>query len=140
VAGTITLSLSLQSAGGQVTATAASMLHVLRAAPVTRALQVVHTASGFELHLTGYSTPRQLTQAIVQLTPSPGSNLQTPQLTITLATLAGSWYQSAAASQFGSQFTLVLPFTIQGDASVINSVSVSLVNDQGSSTAVSSKF
>ena len=114
VAGTITLSLSLQSAGGEVTATVARTLHVLRAAPVASLLRVLHTAAGFELHVTGYATTRQLTQAVVGLTPSAGSNLQTTQLTIPLSDLAGSWYQSAASSQFGSQFTLVLPFTIQG--------------------------
>jgi hypothetical protein len=140
VAGTITMNLGLQSAKGEVTATAVRTLHVLRAAPVTRTLQVVHTAGGFELHITGYATPRQVTQAVVQLTPSAGSNLQTTQLTIPLTDLAGSWYQSAASTQFGSQFTLVLPFSIQGNAAGIDSVSVSLVDSQGSSTAVSSKF
>ena len=35
---------------------------------------------------------------------------------------------------------LVLPFTIQGDGAGIDSVSVSLVNSQGSSSAVSGKF
>ena len=34
----------------------------------------------------------------------------------------------------------VLPITIQGDAAGIDSVSVSLVNSQGSSSAVSGKF
>jgi hypothetical protein len=140
VAGTITLNLSVQSAGGEVTATSARMLHVLRAAPVMRTLQLVHTAGGFEVHIAGYSTPRQLTQAVVQLTPSPGSNLQTTQLTIPLSDLAGNWYQSAASNRFGSQFTLVLPFTIQGNAAGIDSVGVTLANDMGSSPAQSSKF
>jgi hypothetical protein len=140
VAGTITLNLGLQSANGEVTATSSRTLHVPRAAPVTRAVQVVHTAAGFEVHITAYSTPRQLTQAVVQLTPSAGSNLQTTQLTIPLTDLAGQWYQSAASSQFGSLFTLVLPFTIQGNAAGIDSVGVSLVNSQGSSPAVTSKF
>jgi hypothetical protein len=140
VAGTITLNLGLQSASGEVTATSTRTLHVPRAAPVTRALRVVHTAGGFELHITAYSTPRQLTQAVVQLTPSAGTNLQTTQLTIALTDLAGNWYQSAASSQFGSQFTLVLPFSIQGNAAGIDSVGVSLVNNQGSSAAVTSKF
>ena len=72
VAGTITLNLSLQSAKGEVTATSARTLHVLRAAPVASMLRVVHTAAGFELHITGYSTPRQLTQAVVGLTPCGG--------------------------------------------------------------------
>jgi hypothetical protein len=140
VAGTITLNLSLQSAGGEVTATAARTLHVLRAVPITRTMLLVHTAAGFEVRLTGYSTPRQLTQAQVQLTPSAGSNLQTTQLTIPLTNLAANWYQSAASNLFGSQFTLVLPFTIQGDASGIDTVAVSLANDQGSSSTMTSKF
>ena len=115
-------------------------MHVPRAAPVVSAVRVVHTTGGFELHVTGYSTPRQVTQAAVQLTPSAGGNLQTTQLTIPLTGVAGNWYQSAASSQFGSQFTLVLPFSIQGDAAGIDSVGVSLVNNQGSSPAVSAKF
>ena len=140
VAGTITLTLSLQSAKGEVTETSTRTLRVLRAAPVMRGLQVVHTSGGFELRLTAYSTPRQLTQAVVQLTPAAGSNLQTTQLNIPLTDLAATWYKSAASSAFGSQFTLVLPFTIQGDAAGIDSVSVSLVNNLGSSPAVSAKF
>ena len=140
VAGTITLNLSLQSARGEVTATAARVLHVPATAPVASVLRVVHTSGGFELHVTGYSTPRQLTQAVVQLTPSAGSNLQTTQLTIPLTDLAGSWYQSAASSHFGSQFTLVLPFTIQGSAPGIDSVAVTLANNQGTSPSISSKF
>src|SRR5262249_775534 len=112
----------------------------LRAAPVTRKLVLVHTAGGFELQITGYSTPRQLTQAVVTLTPSAGSNLQTTQLTIPLTDLAGSWYQSAASNRFGSQFTLVLPFTIQGNAAGIDSVGISLANGNGSSPPSSSKF
>ena len=120
VAGTITLNLSLQSAKGEVTETISKALHVLRTAPVTRAVLVVRTAGGFELHITGYSTPRQLTQAVVQLSPSAGGNLQTTQLTIPLTDLAASWYKSSASGAFGSQFMLVLPFTVQGDAAGID--------------------
>jgi hypothetical protein len=140
VAGTITLTLSAQPAGGEVTATATSTMHLVRSAPVIRTTSLVHTPAGFELHITGYSTPRQLTQALVSLTPSPGSNLQTTQLTIPLSDLAGTWYRSAASNQFGSQFTLVLPFTIQGDASGIASVGVTLANDQGNPPIVISQF
>src|SRR5262249_8645251 len=75
----------------------------------------------------------QLTRALVQLTPSAGSNLQTTQLTIQLADLAAKWYQSPASNVFGSQFTLILPFTIQGDTAGIESVTASLAHDQGSS-------
>ena len=53
VAGTITLNLSLQSATGEVTATSTSTLRVLSCRSGHATLQVVHTAGGFELHLTG---------------------------------------------------------------------------------------
>ena len=140
VAGTITMNLSMQPAGGQAIATATRIVQINRAAPATRNVVLVPTPGGFELHITGYSTSRQLTRAAVQLTPSAGSNLQTTQLTISLSDLASNWYQSAASKLFGSQFTLVLPFTIQGSAASIDSVTASLANDVGSSQPVSVKF
>jgi hypothetical protein len=140
VAGTITLDLSLQPSGGQTIATATRVLHINRAAPSMRNVILAPTSAGFELHITGYSTPRELTRADVQLSPSAGSNLQTTQLTIPLTDLASNWYQSVASRVFGSQFTLVLPFTIQGNAAGIDSVSVSLANNTGSSQGVNVKF
>ncbi|MCU1237537.1 MAG: Ig family protein, partial [Candidatus Solibacter sp.] len=141
VAGAITLDLSLQSPKGEVTATAQRTLHVARTAPVARAVEVAHTSGGFELRITGYSTPRELTQATVQLTAAAGSNLQTTQLNIPLTDLATSWFQSAASARFGSQFVLVLPFTIQqGSAASIDSVGVTLTNKQGTSPAVTAKY
>ena len=139
MAGTITLNLPLQSAKGVVTEAATRTLRVLRAAPVIRGLQAVHTAGGFEIRLATYSTPREVTQAVVQSTPAPGTNLQTTQPNIPLTDVAAC-YKSSASTAFGSQFALVLPFTIQGNAAGIDSVSVSLVNSQGSSSAVSGSF
>jgi hypothetical protein len=140
VAGAISLSLSIDSPGGETIATSTQSLHVTRAAPVTRSMLLVKTSGGFELHIAGYSTPRQLTQATVQLTPAAGANLQTTQLSIPLADLASNWYQSSAANLFGSQFTLILPFTIEGDTAGIDTVSVSLANDEGNSPMVSTKY
>jgi hypothetical protein len=130
----------VQSARSEVAATAARSLHVLRAAPVARSLEVVRTSAGFDLRLTGYSTPLQLTQAVVQLTPAAGSALQSTELTIPLTDLAANWYQSSTAAPFGSQFMLTLPFTVQGNTSAIDSASVRLVNSQGTSAPVTAKF
>jgi hypothetical protein len=95
---------------------------------------------GFQLRITGYSTPLQLTQAIVQLTPAAGSNLQTTELTIPLTELANAWYQSSVAAPFGSQFVLTLPFTVQGNMAAIESASVRLVNSLGTSAPATAKF
>jgi len=140
VAGAITLDLSLQSARGEVNTTVSRAVRVPRTAPVARALKVVRTAAGFELQVTGYSTTLELTQAVVQLTPAAGTTLQSAELTIPLTELANAWYRSPAAAPFGSQFTLSLPFTVQGNTAGIDSASVKLVNAQGASASVTAKY
>ena len=140
VAGTINLALSLQSDKGDVNTSVTRALHVLRAAPVARSMEAVRTATGFELRITGYSTPLQVTAAVVQLTPTAGTALQTTELTIPLTDLANSWYQSSVAAPFGSQFVLTLPFTVQGNTTGIDSASVRLVNAQGTSAPATAKF
>jgi hypothetical protein len=51
--------------------------------------------------------------------------------------LFAAWYGSAASAQYGSQFTLTQPFTVQGDPAAVVSVSVTLTNKIGNSTPVS---
>jgi hypothetical protein len=52
-----------------------------------------------------------------------------------LTVTANNWYTSAAATPFGSQFLLVLPFTVQGSQNSIASVTVQLQNDLSAATA-----
>lgn len=142
VAGTITLTLSVQAGGQDITPSPAPTrsFPIQRSAPVLRAVSVNRSGSGFEVLATGYSTPRQVTQAIFRFTPAPGSGLQTTELTIPADSLFSRWYQDPASAQFGSQFTFSQSFTINGDPNAIASLSVALVNDQGQSQAVSSNY
>ena len=87
-----------------------------------------------------FGPTRELVNASVRLTPAPGADLQTPTFTIQLADVAGRWFQDPAGMQFGSQFTLVLPFTVQGDPSAIASATVTLSNQSGSSQAATVSF
>ena len=68
------------------------------------------------------------------------TNLQTTELTVALAATFNTYFQSAAAADFGGQFTLTIPFTIQGDTATVNSVTVVLTNGVGSSQAVTATF
>src|SRR5207249_3343405 len=81
-------------------------------APVIRNAKVVRNATGFEMRVSGFSTSKKVTQATVRFA---GSGLQTTELAVPLQELAGNWYRSPASIPFGSQFSLVLPFTIQGN-------------------------
>jgi hypothetical protein len=143
VSGTITVTITYQSIGGAAAPVVLTRtVHIARAVPSIRdnGVSVVVTSGGFEMHITGWSTPRNLTDAKVHLTPAAGHNLQTTDLTVSLASVAPQWYASAASAQFGSQFTLVLPFTVQGTTAAIASVSVQLTNSVGASLLTSASF
>ncbi len=143
VAGTISLSLSAQSEGSTITPSPppGRTLTLSRRAPVITRLNIAsRSASGFELAITGFSTPRSLTQASFRFTPVQGANLQSSTVTVSLATSATSWFQSPTATSVGGQFRLLMPFTVQGDVNSIQSVSVTLTNAEGTYEASSVQF
>ncbi len=140
VAGTITLTVSWQ-AGGVTLAVPAALTQSIQidpAAPVISAVTATATSSSLTVTITGYSNTRELTEAMLQFAPATGQTLQTTSLTVPLSSYAASWFAGSASDQYGSQFTLTLPFTVSnGDASAIGSVSVQLVNTKGTSTLAS---
>jgi|HubBroStandDraft_1064217.scaffolds.fasta_scaffold01291_11 hypothetical protein len=140
VAGTITLTVSWQAGGATLPSPAAltQTIQIAPAVPVITAVSATTTSSGFQVTVTGYSNTREASQAVLQFTPASGQTLQTTSVTVSLTSAATSWFQSSASDQYGSQFILTLPFTVSnGSASAIGSVSVQLVNSQGSSTSAS---
>ena len=108
MAGTIQIDVTLEGAAAPGLSRA---IRINQSAPTIRSLKLVRNQTGFELQLTGYSTTREVTQAAVRFA---GSGLQTTELAVPLSDLARSWYQNPASIPFGSQFTLRLPFTVQG--------------------------
>jgi hypothetical protein len=46
-----------------------------------------------------------------------------------------TWYHNTASTAFGSAFSFVQTFTVQGDSSLIETVTVRLANVQGSTTS-----
>ena len=137
VSGTITLSVTSDLPGGNVD----QSVVVARAAPVVRSVTVVKNASGFQVQAVGFSNSRELANASLHFTPAAGQNIQTADLTVKLADLASQWYASDTSAQFGGQFLLVLPFTIQqGNQSAIGSVGIQLQNAQGTSAIATANF
>lgn len=139
VEGTITLTIKLQSAGASAT-TATQTIQVTPAVPAIRGISLVTTSTGFEVHITGLSNTREVSEADLRFQAAAGSSIQTSSLFINLSAAANQWYQSAASVPFGSQFVLVLPFNVQGGVNSIASVSVILKNSVGSSVSSSATF
>jgi hypothetical protein len=138
VAGTIHLSLdSVTVAGQPVTATNGTFdITIPLLPPVITSVRLLNrTSGGFDVEITGYSTPRNMTQATFQFTAGAGGSLATVQLQPDIAATFTTYYQSNASQAVGSAFVYTQPFIAQqGDANVVTSVTVSLTNSQGTFT------
>lgn len=142
VAGTITLTLKLTAAGMDITPSPAPtvVLRVNAGVPVITSATVTTTSGGFNLVVVGYSTPRDMTSAAVTFTPAPGVTLTSNTATISLSQVFTTWYQSATSAQYGSMFSLEIPFTIENGTSALTSVSITLTNSQGVSAAATAAY
>ncbi len=152
VAGTITLVPSFQSTDGAIPLTPTNPpqlnLAVANTPPQLLSVQVTtRVENGFQLLVTGYATSRQLTQISIVFAPTPGENVQTTRLDMNVDATFNAWYQSATAIPFGSQFTAVIPITIQGDLKdakthldTIKSVAVTLTNRVGNSQTITTSI
>jgi hypothetical protein len=140
VAGTIDLNVQLQSNGTDITPASPALrtVRVDRLAPRIVSVSVVKTSTGFDVHLIGFATTREVTQGTFQFS---GNGMSPISITVPLGSFSKPWFQSAAAAQFGGQFGLVQSFLWQGQPTgTLNSVSVSLVNAQGTSAAAQGNF
>jgi hypothetical protein len=139
-AGRITVTVSVRAGSVDVTPSSApsASVQIARGVPVITNVAIVNrTTSGFELHVTGYATPREVTGATFQFS---GSNLQTTSLTADAAvnTAFTKWYGGAESPPFGSSFKYVQAFMVsQGSVSSITSATVTLRNSLGNSTSAS---
>jgi hypothetical protein len=96
------------------------------------------TASSFEVELTAYSTPRDLSSARFTFIAAADSDLEgNSTLDVALNERFSGWYESAEGRQNGGAFRLRVPFALEGDAGAIDSVVVTLTNSAGTSAAVS---
>jgi len=96
-------------------------------------LIATRTSTGFTVTICGYTTTRELTQAVFAFNPAAGANLQTTSLTLSVASLFAPWLQGAQV--IGSQFLYTQAFTVTGNLQAVTSITVTLMNAQGSSQA-----
>jgi len=145
VAGAIRINATLEAAGVDVTpvAAVACTITLARRVPAVTEVGIGYTATGFNLSITGYSTPRQVTEARFRFLPRPEYNWAPIEIVIPAETIAGKfsdWYRSSASAQFGSQFTLLQPFRVDQNLHTVGSVYVSLRNQEGLSAEQSASF
>ncbi len=138
VAGTITLTLDFKAGTQDVTPQPAptQVITIAPQAPVITSVTASTTSGGIEVDVTGFSNTRDMTSAAFTFQAASGF-FTTPTITITASQLFSTWYSNTVSAQYGSQFTFAQQFNVTGSPSGITSVSVTLTNSVGTSTAMS---
>jgi hypothetical protein len=139
IAGLIHIELAAVYAGEKNLVTApypSTELTVPRIAPVITSLAIERdTGSSFDIVISGYSTPRDMTTVSVTFTAKAGKTIDEPStVSVQLSDLFRTYYNAAASQAGGSAFTgLRLPVSVSGATDAIGSISVVLTNSAGSS-------
>ncbi|MGB6686927.1 MAG: FG-GAP-like repeat-containing protein [Terracidiphilus sp.] len=134
-AGTITVTITLNAGGADVTPTtlAPVVVAVPPAPPVINSTTITRNGTTMTIAILGLSSTREMSQATFHFTPASGQSLTTTDLTVDLTPAFTTWYQSAGSDRFGTTFLYTQPFTLSTDSSSVGSVSVTLSNSQGAS-------
>ncbi|HTS74679.1 MAG TPA: Ig domain-containing protein [Bryobacteraceae bacterium] len=140
VAGTITLTVSSVTAGGTdvtPTPTPTATITTHATVPFISSINFMQTAGGVTVVVNGFSSALNMTSGTFVFAPATNATLAASSFTVPLSMPFTTWYQSSAAAQYGSEFTLTVPFGVQGSAADLVAVTVTLTNAQGSSSQCS---
>jgi hypothetical protein len=138
VAGTITITTTLQDSNGTVLPSPAPVVMTVNpTVPViTSVIPCAITLSGFSISVTGRSTPRNMTSALFHFTLPTNTQPSTLDVTVPLTTAFAAWYGNSNSNAFGSTFKMTVQFSFTGPpGSTVPFVAVtgSLTNSIGTS-------
>jgi hypothetical protein len=137
VAGTITITTVLtDSAENTLPPPEPTVIVINPTPPVITRVTVTSVIGGFNVSVTGYSTPRDMISATFHFAPTTGTNLAATDVPVQLTAPFTTWYSDPASNAYGSQFTMVVPFTFTGPPGTtfpIAAVTVNLTNSKGTS-------
>ncbi len=140
-AGTITITAALAGADGTnltPTPIPTTTMVIAKAVPVITKLTFNTNAGGgtFTVSATGFSTTREVKTAIYHFQAASGTTLAQPDVTVDVSSAFTGWYNSAASTPFGTQFTVTVPFTFSGPLP-ISTLTMDLTNSMGTSAHAS---
>jgi hypothetical protein len=143
LAGTISLDAVFQAGGAA--SNAASPAHasgtVQLLPPVIVGTPTATVAAGsIQVSWTALSTTRQVTSATYQFSFTAASNQAPIQITVPIDALISAWYATPASLGFGSLFEFTQTFSVNGDASQLAGVNITLTSNQGTSQTVNVSF
>jgi hypothetical protein len=133
VAGTIKVVITLTGNGNTTTLAPATVAVAPSVPNIQSAVLNPGTGENIEVVVVASSSTREISAVTFHFTPVAGKTLQTSDFTLTKPSQFSQWFTSPASAANGGSFTYTQPFTLNQDPSVIESVTVTLENGQGSS-------
>jgi len=137
VSGTVVLKVSIQNG---VTDVPVKTVTVPLTNPKLTNVNAVRISGGLRVQVTGYSPERRVNNVEFGFDVKTSSGTQRVTLSRIVLPEFDTWYKNAASSAFGSSFMFEQLFTVQGDTSGIDAVTVSLTNSQGTGSSIRTQF
>jgi hypothetical protein len=132
VTGTVVATVDVDSGS---TGMSAGTVTILPTPPKLVNIAAERTPGGLRVQVTGYSPERKLSNAQFGFDVRTPAGIQHVNLVRNVESDFATWYNSPASAAYGSSFMFEQLFTVQGDASMIDSVTVSLTNAQGTASS-----
>jgi hypothetical protein len=114
------------------------IVRISQIAPVLNNATVDRITGGFNITVDGFSSTREVAEAVLTLTPAAGRELQSTRIVVPLVDRFKEWFANPVSFPFGTQFRLVMPFS--GDPAAITSATLKLRNSIGESEERTIRF
>ncbi len=137
LAGTITLTATV--AGDQPPPPTTAAINIAATGPVIDSVTLSQSSGGLTVVVTGYTPTREISSGAFSFSAGANASISQPTITVPLSSAFAQWFGNSASAQFGGEFTLTVPFSVQGNANNVVRVAVNLTNSIGVSGVVSSR-
>jgi hypothetical protein len=131
------VTLELQADGQDVTPASLQpvVIVVPNSPPAITSVSLARSGDTITVTVEGYSSTRDMSSAVFTFTPAVGQSLSDPSVTVDVSTEFANWYSQETSLQYGSAFSYTQTFNLSSDASTVGSVSVTMTNSVGTSSA-----
>jgi hypothetical protein len=135
VAGNIVITANIQNGASGVRVGTITVQPIV---PQLTAITATRSAGAIRIQMTGYSPERRVIVAEFSFAvTTPWGVTTRVDLLRDVEAEFDAWYRSAASAPFGSSFLLDQTFVVQGDPTMVQSVTIRLTNSQGGSAFAS---
>ena len=141
-AGTITLTTALSANGLPLGTPTTQTIINAPGVPFISKVTLTQAAGGVTVTITGFSSTRDMVNASFAFAPATGDTFTSDNVSVPVQTAFNTWWSTPATSnQYGTEFTLTVPFTLATATQSVTgvavvSVTVTLQNSKGASNSV----